>query len=116
LPEVKDLYASVFPRTVFGRGGRLPSWRRAPPRRRINPNVAPVASLFVRRWDVAVVQKVPPDGGDCEQLLAKFAQTGIDMDKLAEQLQEEGAKSFSKSLNSLMDVVSSKSAVLKKAS
>ena len=58
---------------------------------------------------------LPADGGDCEEVLAKFAQTGIDVDALAAQLQDEGAKSFVKSWNDLMQVITSKSAVLKKA-
>ena len=55
------------------------------------------------------------DGGDCEEVLAKFAQAGIDVDALAAQLQDEGAKSFVKSWNDLMQVITSKSAVLRKA-
>jgi transaldolase len=58
---------------------------------------------------------IPADGGDCEQVLAQFAKAGIDVDALAAQLQEEGAKSFVKSWNELMTVISSKSAALKKA-
>lgn len=58
---------------------------------------------------------LPEDGGDCEEVIAKFAEAGIDMDALATQLQDEGAKSFVKSWNELMDVISSKSAVLKEA-
>jgi len=58
---------------------------------------------------------LPADVGDCEEVLAKFAQAGIDVDALAAQLQDEGAKSFVKSWNDLMQVITSKSAVLKKA-
>jgi len=58
---------------------------------------------------------LPADGGDCEEVLAKFAQAGIDVDALAAQLQDEGAKSFVKSWNELMAVIASKSAALKKA-
>jgi transaldolase len=59
---------------------------------------------------------LPPDGGDCEEVLAQFAQAGVDVDSLATRLQEEGAKSFVNSWNELMDVIASKSALLKKAS
>ena len=55
---------------------------------------------------------LPADGGDCEEVLAQFAQAGIDVDALAAQLQDEGAKSFVKSWNDLMAVISSKSAAL----
>src|SRR6516162_5340895 len=58
---------------------------------------------------------LPADGGDCEEVLAKFAKAGIDVDALAAQLQDEGAKSFVKSWNELMQVITSKSVVLKKA-
>jgi transaldolase len=58
---------------------------------------------------------LPADGGDCEEVLAKFGKAGIDVDALAAQLQDEGAKSFVKSWNELMQVITSKSAVLKKA-
>ncbi|MGO8816101.1 MAG: transaldolase [Terriglobia bacterium] len=54
------------------------------------------------------------DGGDCEQVLAEFAKAGIDVDALAAQLQDEGAKSFVKSWNELMEVIVSKSHALKK--
>jgi transaldolase len=57
---------------------------------------------------------LPPDGGDCEEILARFSQAGVDIEALAARLQEEGAKSFVKSWNELMDVIASKSAVLKK--
>jgi transaldolase len=168
----------------------------------LNPNVGSVASLFISRWDVAVMEKVPAeltdqlgiavakrcykaycdllasprwmrafnsgarpqrlllastgtkdpkasdvlyvkalaapltintmpegtlkaladhgelgalmtaDGGDCEQVLARFGKAGVDIDALAAQLQDEGASSFDKSWNELMGVISSKSAAL----
>ena len=54
-----------------------------------------------------------PDGGDCEEVLKQFAKAGIDIDSLAAQLQDEGAKSFVKSWDELMAVIASKSAALK---
>jgi transaldolase len=54
------------------------------------------------------------DGGDCEAVLAQFAQAGVNIDTLAAQLQEEGAKSFVKSWNELMAVITAKSDVLNK--
>lgn len=59
---------------------------------------------------------LPVDGGDGESVLAEFAKAGIDVNALAVQLQDEGAKSFVKSWNDLMAVIASKSAVLAKAS
>jgi transaldolase len=55
---------------------------------------------------------MPTDGGDCEAVLAQFANAGIDIDALAAQLQDEGAKSFVKSWNELMAVIDSRSAAL----
>jgi transaldolase len=56
--------------------------------------------------------QLPADGGDCEEVLKSFAKAGIAVDRLAGQLQEEGAKSFVKSWNDLMSVIASKSAAL----
>jgi transaldolase len=53
------------------------------------------------------------DGGNCEEVLAKFAAAGIDVDALAAQLQQEGADSFVKSWNDLMKVIETKGAALK---
>ena len=58
---------------------------------------------------------LPADGGDCEDVIAQFTRAGIDVDALAAQLQDEGAKSFVKSWHELMEVISSKSAALGKA-
>ena len=55
------------------------------------------------------------DGGDCEEVLAQFAKEGIDVDALAAQLQDQGAKSFVKSWSELMAVIASKGAALAKA-
>jgi transaldolase len=57
---------------------------------------------------------LPADGGDCEEVLAEFARTGVDIDALAARLQDEGAVSFVKSWNELMAVIASKSADLAK--
>jgi transaldolase len=55
---------------------------------------------------------LPADGGDCEEVLARFAKEGIDIDALAAQLQDEGAKSFVKSWDELMKVIEVKSEAL----
>jgi len=55
-------------------------------------------------------------GSEGEGVLTRFARSGIDIDILAAQLQDAGAKSFIQSWNELMDVIASKSAELKKAS
>ena len=56
------------------------------------------------------------DGGDGEATLAEFARAGVDVDALAVQLQDEGAKSFVDSWRELMGVIAAKSSDLAKAS
>jgi transaldolase len=58
---------------------------------------------------------MPANGGDWEAVLERFAEAGVNVDTLAGQLQDDGAKSFVKSWNELMDVIASKSEALKKA-
>jgi transaldolase len=55
---------------------------------------------------------LPVDGGDAEEILAKFAKVGVDNAALATQLQREGALSFDKSWKELMDTIASKSLIL----
>jgi transaldolase len=55
------------------------------------------------------------DGGDCEEVLTQFAKAGIDVDALAAQLQEEGAKSFVRSWEELLAVIDSKTVLLKES-
>lgn len=52
------------------------------------------------------------EGGEAEALLSCFAQAGIDIDVLAMQLQREGAQSFVKSWQALMQSIESKSTIL----
>ena len=78
-------------------------------------NTMPDATLKALADHGEVGATMPADGGDCEQVLAQFAKAGIDVDALAAQLQDEGAKSFVKSWADLMAVIDSKSTALKKA-
>jgi transaldolase len=52
------------------------------------------------------------DGGDAEEVLSRFARAGINVEALATQLQVEGAASFVKSWNELMQRILEKSAAL----
>jgi transaldolase len=154
----------------------------------LNPDVASVASLFVSRWDKAVLGKVPEalrarlgiaisqrtyrasrellgsprwlraanagarpqrllwaststkdpqalpeatlkawddhgrlgepmaaDGGDCEEVLARFAEAGVDDRALAARLQQEGEAAFVSSWNALLEVIGSRTDALGKA-
>jgi transaldolase len=77
-------------------------------------NTMPEGTLKALAEHTELGPMLPADGGDCEEVLAQFAKAGIDVDALAAQLQDEGAKSFVKSWDELMTVIASKSAVLKK--
>jgi len=52
------------------------------------------------------------DGGDAEEVLARFEKAGIDVNALAARLQVEGAESFVKSWTELMRRIADKSAAL----
>ena len=78
-------------------------------------NTMPEGTLKVLAAHGEVNTMLPADGGDCEEVLAQFAKAGIDVDALAAQLQDEGAKSFVNSWNDLMAVIAAKSAALKTA-
>ncbi|ETK32752.1 transaldolase [Microbispora sp. ATCC PTA-5024] len=55
---------------------------------------------------------MPADGGDADEVLARFADTGVDVAALAEKLQRDGAKKFVTAWNDLMTRVSAQSASL----
>lgn len=79
-------------------------------------NTMPEATLlaFADHGEVGLPMAVY--GGDSEVTLAQFARAGIDSHALAAQLQDEGAKAFVNSWHELMNVISSKSMSLRKAS
>jgi transaldolase len=79
-------------------------------------NTMPEGTLKALADHGAFGAMLPADGGDGEDVLARFASAGVDVDALARQLQDEGAKSFVDSWRELMDVISAKSADLAKAS
>ncbi len=79
-------------------------------------NTMPEATLRAFADHGELDAPLPADCGDCEKVLGRFAKAGIDIDALAAQLQDEGAKSFIKSWDDLMGVITIKSAALKKAS
>ena len=55
---------------------------------------------------------MPRDGGDCEQVIAKFKAAGIDDAELAGRLQREGADAFVKSWNDLLERIGDKATEL----
>jgi transaldolase len=78
-------------------------------------NTMPEGTLHALADHGEVGAILPADGGDCEEVLAQFARAGVDVDALAAQLQDEGAKSFVNSWNELMAVIAAKSAALRTA-
>jgi transaldolase len=75
-------------------------------------NTMPEKTLLAFTGHGEVKGALPADGGDAEAVLAEFARAGVDHAALAARLQREGAQSFTKSWNDLMDCLASKSAVL----
>src|SRR4029453_17500683 len=57
---------------------------------------------------------LPAAGGDSGEGLAELCKRGVEVGALGAQLQDEGAKSFVKSWNDLMQVITEKSALLKR--
>jgi len=79
-------------------------------------NTMPDGTLKALAEHGDVSTTLPADGGNSEGELARFADAKIDVHALSRQLQDEGAKSFVKSWNDLLGVISSKSTLLKRAS
>ncbi len=75
-------------------------------------NTMPEGTLgaFADHGEIGAV--LPADGGDCEEVLGRFAQAGVDLDALAARLQEEGAEAFVQSWKDLLTVIASKGAAL----
>jgi transaldolase len=78
-------------------------------------NTMPEGTLKAFADHGEAIAVLPADGAGSDEVLARFAQAGVDADALAARLQDDGAKSFVKSWNELMGVIASKSAVLEKA-
>jgi transaldolase len=79
-------------------------------------NTMPEGTLKALADHGEVGATIAADGGNAEEELARFAEAKVDIRALSRQLQDEGAKSFVKSWDDLMGVISSKSAALKRAS
>jgi transaldolase len=77
-------------------------------------NTMPEKTLIALSRQKELGSILPADGGDCNEVLSQFFRAGIDVDLLAAQLQEEGAKVFVKSWNELMSVIDAKTVILKK--
>jgi transaldolase len=78
-------------------------------------NTMPEATLKALANHKGLGSILPADGGDCEEVLSQFAESGINVDTLAAELQDEGAKSFGRSWEELMSQITSKNAMFKQA-
>jgi transaldolase len=76
-------------------------------------NTIPEKTLLAFADHGVVSGSMPADGGDCDKTLAAFSAAGIDLGALAQQLQREGAESFSKSWSELLAALDAKRAALK---
>jgi transaldolase len=79
-------------------------------------NTIPDKTLLAFADHGRVADVLPIDGGDAEEVIAKFKAAGIDDGQLAADLEREGAESFVKSWQDLLDCVASKSVALQAAS
>ena len=78
-------------------------------------NTMPEKTLLAFGEHGKVTATLPRDGGDCERVLADFTKAGIDLDKLAADLQSQGAKAFDESWKRLLDAIESKGRILQGA-
>jgi transaldolase len=78
-------------------------------------NTIPDKTLLAFADHGSVGKLMASDGGDAEQMIARFAKAGVDYDKLANELQREGAESFVKDWNEMLASIVSKSAAFKAA-
>ena len=65
-------------------------------------NTMPDKTLIAFAEHGEVGEELPADGGDCDAVLAQFENAGVNRRKLANELQEEGAKAFSDSWKDLL--------------
>ena len=78
-------------------------------------NTMPEGTLKALADHGELADALPPDGGVCTETLRRFGQAGVDVEALAAQLQDEGAKSFVKSWEELMGVITTKRVALRQA-
>jgi transaldolase len=75
-------------------------------------STVPEATLKAFAEHGRVGDLLPPDGGDCEDVLDRCRRAGVDIDALGLQLQRDGAESFDKSWSDLLGCIASKSDAL----
>jgi transaldolase len=78
-------------------------------------NTMPEKTLLAFADHGKVEHTLAHDGGDADDVLARFAKAGVDVDALAQKLQRDGAAAFVKSWTDLLACLVEKSDKLKKA-
>ena len=76
-------------------------------------NTMPDETLHAFADHGSVGSLLSADGGDCDKVLAEFANAGIDVGAVGRQLQVDGAKAFAKSWQDLLASIDAKSKALK---
>lgn len=71
-------------------------------------NTMPEKTLLAFKDHGNVKGSLARNGGDCESILANVKRAGIDLDKLAADLQSEGAKAFEDSWGKLLNAIEEK--------
>jgi len=71
-------------------------------------NTIPEKTLLAFADHGQVGVPLPADGGDAEEVIARHARAGIDVDGLAAQLQGQGAQAFVESWNELLARIAEK--------
>jgi transaldolase len=69
-------------------------------------NTMPDKTLLAFADHGEVGEPIPVDGGEAEETLAAFGDAGVDVDALAERLQEEGKDAFSASWQDMLETIS----------
>lgn len=72
----------------------------------------PEATLHAFAEHGTVAGPLPADGGDCDAVLARFADAGVDVSALAEQLLREGTLAFDASWSDLLRCIAERSEAL----
>ncbi len=81
----------------------------------LDPITMPEKTLLALADRGEIGLMLPHDGSDAEAVLGRFAATGIDLEALAEQLQQEGAAAFVASRDDLLGCIARKREALRKA-
>jgi transaldolase len=71
-------------------------------------NTMPESTLHAFADHGTVGEPLPTDGGDSEEVMAEFEKAGVDIDALAERLQQEGKESFVASWKEMLETLESK--------